>query len=257
MLCHPTKGLAPLPLPPQAQFCSGLCEPDGLVTSDSHPWLGSWQSCPRLPVSNQCPQSLHKLSNAWSRQASKPPHAHQPWGHHSRPDAAQTRMDAPSPPVGSASPQDAQALPPLWHCRGQISTNTPSSLLFLACALFPLDNTMLGAAPPRAALGFWSPFSALAPEPRRRCQGQSTHRKGGGCCSKSHQKRVPWEQRPGQERQKPHPGHQAPRELDSGGPGRGRSKEDVGTPRRTWALRGPPAAHKERDGAGSRQQGPH
>lgn len=184
LLCHPPKGLAPLPLPPQAQFCSGSCEPDGLVTSSSHPGQGSWLSCPRLPVSNQCPQSLHKLSNAWSRRAPKPPHAHQPWGHHSRPDAAQTRTGAPSPPVGSTSPQDAQALQPLWHCRGQISTKTPSSLLFLACGPFPLDNTMLGAAPPWAALGFWSPFSALAPKPRRRWQGPSTHRKAGDAALK-------------------------------------------------------------------------
>ena len=250
MLCHPPKGLAPLPLPPQAQFCSGSCEPDGLVTSDSHPGQGSWLSCPRLPVSNQCPQSLHKLSNAWSRQAPKLPHAHQPWGHHSRPDAAQTRTDAPSPPVGSASPQDAQALPTLWHCRGQISTNTPSSLLFLACALFPLDNTMLGAAPPRAALGFWLPFSALAPEPRRRCQGQSTHRKAGGVALKVTRRGSPGNKDQGRRDRNLTQGISLPGSSTQAG-------LDVGAPRRTWALQGPPAAHKELEGAGSRQQGPH
>ena len=80
--------------------------------------------------------------------------------------------------------QDTQALRPLWHCRGQISTNTLSSLLFLACAPFPPDNTMLGAAPPWAALDFWSPFSALAPKPRRTWRGPSAHRKVGGAALK-------------------------------------------------------------------------
>lgn len=173
------------------------------MTSDSHPGQGSGLSCP----GSQCPPSVLNAPQAQQHLGSPGtqastctltlgrPQLSRP---HPRPGRMHPALWAPLPH------KTHKALRPLWHCWGQISTNTPVLPPLPGLGPAPPDNTMLGAAPPWAA---WA--SGHPSVPWHLSQGD-----GGGQVPiekravlplKVTRSGSPWKQRPGQEGRKPSP----------------------------------------------------